>query len=71
MSADTIIAARAHKLPVIAPIFDPEPHEAKRQQDEWRANGVRTFVVGTDKILFSDAVSRYAAMLANDPVIAR
>ena len=66
-----LTAARANHLPVIAPIFDPEPHEAKRQQDEWRALGVRVFVIGTDKILFSDAVSRYAAMLTSAPAVAR
>lgn len=58
-----LAAARAAKLPVIAPIFNPDLAEARRQQAEWRAEGVTHFVVGTDKILFADAVSRYARTL--------
>ena len=61
-----LTAARAHRLPVIAPIFDREPHEAKRQQEEWCAQDVRSFVIGTDKILFSDAVSKYVTHLADN-----
>jgi 4-hydroxy-2-oxoheptanedioate aldolase len=56
-------AASARNLPVIAPIFNPDAGEARRQRDSWAARGARLFVVGTDKILFSDAVSRYAGAL--------
>lgn len=59
-----LAAARAHALPVIAPVFDPDPIEARRQRDAWAAKGVRIFVVGTDKILFASTVARYRAALA-------
>jgi 4-hydroxy-2-oxoheptanedioate aldolase len=52
-------ATKTAGLPVIAPIFNPDIAEAKRQQDEWRAKGVSHFVVGTDKIIFADAVARF------------
>ncbi len=54
-----LAAATAAKLPVIAPIFNPDIVEAKRQQAEWQAKGVNHFVVGTDKIIFANAVSQY------------
>lgn len=55
-------AAAAKALPVIAPIFNPDPEEAQRQQKAWFARGATLFVIGTDKILFSDAVRRSAAL---------
>lgn len=57
-------AARAHNLPVIAPIFDPDVAEARRQQGDWTSRGATHFVIGTDKILFADAVTRYRGGLA-------
>ena len=59
-----IAAAQSAKLPVIAPIFDPDIEEAKRQQASWLTRGAAHFVVGTDKILFSDAIARYSTALA-------
>jgi 4-hydroxy-2-oxoheptanedioate aldolase len=56
-------AARDAGLPIIAPIFDPDAGEAARQRDAWNARGASMFVVGTDKIIFADAVSRYARAL--------
>jgi 4-hydroxy-2-oxoheptanedioate aldolase len=56
-------AAAANDLPVIAPIFNPDAAEARRQQQSWRERGAGLFVVGTDKILFSEAVSRYTIAL--------
>jgi citrate lyase beta subunit len=59
-----LAAARKARLPVIAPIFNPDVDEAKRQQEEWRAKGVSHFVVGTDKIIFANAAARYARALS-------
>lgn len=56
--------ATAARLPVIAPIFNPDPAEARRQQARWSAQGIRLFVVGTDKIIFADAARRYVQALA-------
>jgi 4-hydroxy-2-oxoheptanedioate aldolase len=54
-----IAAARAHQVPVMIPVFAPEIGEARRQVDAWRSQGVRLFMIGTDKILFSDQCSRF------------
>ncbi len=59
-------AARRKGLPVIAPIFDPDAARAIAQRNAWLARGAAHFVVGTDKIIFSDAVSRYAAAVRTD-----
>jgi 4-hydroxy-2-oxoheptanedioate aldolase len=56
-------AAKFNSLPVIAPIFNPDAAEARRQQEAWIARGAHSFVIGTDKILFADAVRRYATAL--------
>jgi 4-hydroxy-2-oxoheptanedioate aldolase len=58
-----IAAARAHRLPVIAPIFDPDVSVARAQQLAWTDRGASHFVVGTDKILFASAAARFAAGL--------
>jgi 4-hydroxy-2-oxoheptanedioate aldolase len=58
-----LAAASAARLPVIAPIFNPDAAEARRQQEEWRRKGVSHFVIGTDKIIFSDAMARYRSGL--------
>ena len=58
-----LAAARARKLPVFAPIFDPDAAEAARQRAEWMSRGAAHFVVGTDKILFADTYRRYASAL--------
>lgn len=50
-------AAEAAGLPLIAPVFDPDPAEARRQRDRWLARGARLFVIATDKILFGAAVA--------------
>lgn len=56
-------AAARHRLPVMAPVFNPEPAEARRQRDHWATQGVRIFVVGSDKVMLADAMARYAAVL--------
>lgn len=58
-----IEAATANALQVFAPVFNPDAAEARRQRDRWSARGASHFVVGTDKILFADAVARYAATM--------
>lgn len=56
--ARMVKAAKAASLPVIAPIFNPDIAEARRQQAEWAAQGVRHIVFGTDKIMFADALAK-------------
>jgi 4-hydroxy-2-oxoheptanedioate aldolase len=50
-------AARAAGLPLIAPVFDPDAAEARRQRDRWLDRGAVAFVIATDKILFTAAVA--------------
>jgi 4-hydroxy-2-oxoheptanedioate aldolase len=57
-------AAGAAGLPLIAPIFDPDPAETARQQARWIGRGARLFAVATDKILFSSAVRGHLDALA-------
>ncbi|WP_143079835.1 hypothetical protein [Bosea lupini] len=58
-----LAAARANRVPVMDPVFNPDPVEAGRQRNDWLARGATMFVVGTDKIIVADAVSRYASAL--------
>jgi 4-hydroxy-2-oxoheptanedioate aldolase len=61
--ARMVTAANAHRVPIIAPVFSPDLAAARTQVDAWRAQGVRLFVVGTDKILVADQFTRYRAAL--------
>jgi 4-hydroxy-2-oxoheptanedioate aldolase len=57
-------AAHAARLPVIAPVFNPDPADALAQRQRWQEKGVRCFVVGTDKIIMANALRGYRAALA-------
>jgi len=59
-----LAAARSNRLPVIAPVFDPDEGEARRQRDHWMERGASHLVVGTDKIIFASATARYVRALA-------
>jgi 4-hydroxy-2-oxoheptanedioate aldolase len=64
MAIDRMLAAaQASRLPVMAPVFNPDPAEASRQRDDWLARGAAMFVVGTDKIIVADALRGYATAL--------
>lgn len=56
-------AARAAGLPILAPIFDPDPQAARAQRALWEGRGASLFVIGTDKIVLADAMSRYRTAL--------
>lgn len=58
-----IAAARAHDVPTIMPLFAPDLAETQRQIADWRAEGVRAFTVGTDKILFYSQCARFVSGL--------
>ena len=62
--------AREANVPVIVPVFSPDLEAARSQMDGWRAQGVTTFVVGTDKILIADQFARYTEALRSAPVAA-
>jgi 4-hydroxy-2-oxoheptanedioate aldolase len=56
-------AARAAGLPLIAPVFDPDLAEARRQRDAWLARGASLFAMATDKILFATAAAGHRTAL--------
>ena len=53
--------AEGHR--VIMPVFSPDPEECRRLIGNWQERGVRTFVIGSDKILVADCLSRWAGSL--------
>ena len=59
-----LAAARAANLPVVMPVFDPDPQEALKQRRAWQEEGVACFAVGTDKIILANALGRYRSALA-------
>ncbi len=58
-----LTAAKAHGLPVMAPIFNTDLAEARRQRDDWQPRGAAMFVVGTDKIIMADAFQKFRSSL--------
>lgn len=50
-------------VPVVYPVFSPHLEQARDQLNHWYEMGVRTFVVGTDKLLIADQFSRYCTGL--------
>lgn len=55
-----LLAAKRHGLPVLAPVFNPDPVEAHRQRLSWLERGADHLIIGTDKIVFASAISSYA-----------
>jgi 4-hydroxy-2-oxoheptanedioate aldolase len=58
-----LAAARAHGVPAIMPIFAPDVRETQRQVVAWRAEGVRAFTIGTDKILLFSQCAQFVTGL--------
>ncbi|MFQ6549402.1 HpcH/HpaI aldolase family protein [Aestuariibius sp. 2305UL40-4] len=59
------MAGAAHDagVPVMMPVFSPDPVECRDLVDRWRSAGVTTFVIGSDKILIADALARWSSDL--------
>ncbi|WP_224816073.1 HpcH/HpaI aldolase/citrate lyase family protein [Hasllibacter sp. MH4015] len=53
-------------LPVIMPVFSPDPSECADLVAGWRERGVRTFVIGSDKILIATAFANWTQALTGD-----
>ena len=64
--ARMVAAARANGLAVMMPVFAPRPEECRDLIERWRSEGVRCFVVGSDKILIADALAGWSAALRTD-----
>ncbi|TQV78594.1 HpcH/HpaI aldolase family protein [Denitrobaculum tricleocarpae] len=50
-------------VPVMMPVFSPHVEECRSLVAKWKGRGVSTFVIGSDKILVSDAFSRWTSAL--------
>ncbi|MEM8552947.1 MAG: aldolase/citrate lyase family protein [Pseudomonadota bacterium] len=53
-------AADAAGKAIIMPVFSTDPHEFDAMIERWTARGVKSFVLGADKIIFADALARFA-----------
>ncbi|MBO6957217.1 MAG: hypothetical protein JJ849_17105, partial [Rhizobiales bacterium] len=51
-------------IPVVMPVFSPDPGECKELMARWQAVGVSTFVIGSDKILIANAFDQWSQVLA-------
>ncbi len=60
---EMVAAAVDAGLPVIMPVFSPEPAECVGLVDQWREKGVRCFVVGSDKILIASSFAQWTTAL--------
>lgn len=55
-----VALARSADVPVILPVFAPTPEENRALIARWHGDGVGAFAIGADKIILSDALSRWA-----------
>jgi len=62
---DMIGCAKSSDLPVIMPVFAPDPEECKDLTARWQSEGVSSFVVGSDKILIAEAFSSWTSKLTD------
>jgi len=62
-----IEAARIVNLPVIMPVFSPEPQMLGADVAIWSKRGVRMFAIGADKILLAQALQNYRHTAAGAP----
>lgn len=60
---DIVNASQSAKLPVIMPVFAPDPNECRALIDAWTARGVFCFVIGSDKIIVAEAFANWSSSL--------
>ncbi|MEM7721427.1 MAG: aldolase/citrate lyase family protein [Pseudomonadota bacterium] len=63
--ADMVDCAVDTGLPVIMPVFSPDPAECADLVASWRDCGVSCFVVGSDKILIATALGQWVSTLSS------
>ncbi len=61
---EMVLCARDADLPVIMPVFAPDPSECREHIAHWREMGVTSFVIGSDKIIVAEAFARWTTALA-------
>ncbi|MEM8749187.1 MAG: aldolase/citrate lyase family protein [Pseudomonadota bacterium] len=57
---DRAVTAGHH---VMMPVFAAEPDECRELIEKWKARGVRTFIIGSDKILVANAFANWTHSL--------
>lgn len=60
---DMVKAAVANDQSVMMPVFSSEPSECRDLMEAYRAMGVSTFIIGSDKILIADAFEKWTSRL--------
>ncbi len=61
--SDIVAAAQTAKVPVMMPVFAPDPAECRVLIERWRAQGLSTFVIGSDKIIVAEAFAQWSSAL--------
>ena len=61
---EMVRSGTAAGLPVIMPVFAPDPAECRALIDHWRGEGVTTFVIGSDKIIIAETFAQWTAALS-------
>lgn len=61
--SDIVKAAQAVDLPVMMPVFAPDPAECRALIDNWKAAGLSCFVIGSDKIIVAEAFAKWTSAL--------
>ena len=60
---DIVDAAQTSGIPVMMPVFSPDPSECREMIDKWSGQGVTNFVIGSDKIIVAEAFSSWSRAL--------
>ncbi|QPH53688.1 HpcH/HpaI aldolase family protein [Pontivivens ytuae] len=61
---DMVACATEAEIPVMMPVFSPDPSECGELMAFWREKGVDCFVIGSDKILIASAFAEWTTGLA-------
>jgi len=60
-----VAVGRERELPVLMPVFSPDPGECLDLVDGWTEEGVTCFMLGSDKILIASAFGQWIDGMAN------
>lgn len=59
---DMVEATIAAGIAPMMPVFSPDPVECRRLVDRWRERGVRSFLIGSDKIIMASAFHEWSSL---------
>jgi 4-hydroxy-2-oxoheptanedioate aldolase len=60
-----VAAGREQGLPVVMPVFSPDPAECRDLVEGWAEEGVRCFMLGSDKILIANTFRQWIDDMAD------